>query len=258
MGLLSIAKTVPNCIDLLISTTSNIFTPHFTILYATGDKQRLVQQNEFSSKVMSLLMTAPLAGFIAFGEKFYTLWQPTKTAEEVKIIQILSILACVSYLFTCHSKTISSLFVVYNKLKNSVLVSLANGIINITLVLIIVNYITHNPSIDNKYGIFFIAGISSILISLKAFIFVPLYAAHIQKVKWSTYYPSILRGWLCFAVLLVIFMAVNHFTAASNWITFFTLCIICGIIGYVISLPLIFSKNEMSALIDKVKAKLQK
>ena len=112
MGLLSIANTVPHCIDNLITTIANIFTPRFTILYAKDNTDLLVEETKFSSKIMSFLMTAPLAGFIAFGNKFYTLWQPTKSPDEITIIQILSVLVCISYLFTCHTRTLSSLFTV--------------------------------------------------------------------------------------------------------------------------------------------------
>ncbi|MCQ2514308.1 MAG: oligosaccharide flippase family protein [Ruminococcus sp.] len=255
MGLLSIAKTVPNCIDLLISTIANIFTPHFTTLYATGDKERLVEENEFSSKVMSLIMTAPLAGFIAFGNKFYTLWQPTKTPEEIRIIQIISVLACVSYLFTCHSRTISSLFIVYNKLRPSVLVSFVNGILNVTIVLLLVIFVFKG---NNEMSAFVIAGVSSVLISLKAIIFVPIYSAHIQGIKWTTYYPSILRGWLCFGVLIALFAFINSCTTATDWLSFLSLCVVCGAGGYVISIPLIFNTKELSKLSAMVKSKINK
>lgn len=250
MGLLSIANTVPHCIDNLITTISNIFTPRFTILYAKGNTDLLVEETKFSSKIMSFLMTAPLAGFIAFGNKFYTLWQPTKSPEEIQIIQILSVLACLSYLFTCHTRTFSNLFTVCNKLKVSVLISLGSGVATIFIVLLLIKF--------TPLGVYAIAGVSSVFISLKAIIFVPLYAAHILKIKLTTYYKSIFRGWLCFAVIITIFLFVNNYVHTGGWLSFITFCVVCGIVGYAISLPLIFSKKELALIGTKIKKKFKK
>lgn len=250
MGLLSIANTVPHCINNFITTLANIFTPRFTILYAKNKLESLVSETKFSCKIMSFIMTVPLTGFIVFGNKFYTLWQPTKSAEEVLMIQILSVLACMSFLFTCHSRTLYNLFMVCNKLKVSVLVSLSNGVLTIIVVLLLIKF--------TPLGIYAIAGVSSVFISLKAILFVPMYAAHILKIKLTTYYPSIARGWLCFIVILPLFIVVNSFVSATNWFSFILLCLGSGIVGYIISLPLIFSKKEIQKLKLIVKKKLKR
>lgn len=250
MGLLSIAKTVPHCIDNLITTLSNIFTPNFTVLYAKGEKEKLISENQFSSKLLSFIMTVPLAGFMAFGYDFYSLWQPTKTPDEIQIIQILSVLACLSFLCTCHTKTLYSMFTVCNKLKPSVLISLCSGILNVILVLILVKF--------TDLGVFAVAGVSSVLISIKATVFVPLYTAHIMEVKLTTYYPSIIRGWICFFAVLILFIAINHFIIIGSWLVLIAVCLVGALIGYVISLPLIFSKKEMSKLKSTVMKKLKK
>lgn len=254
MGLLSIAKTVPNSIDSLIYTISNIFTPRFTILYAKNDKKKLIEENIFSTKVMSFLMTVPLAGFMAFGYKFYSLWQPTKTPEEVRIIQVLSVLACISYLFTCHSKTLYGVFTACNKLRMSALVSFVNGILNVAIVLSLIFF----TSLDENAIVYAIAGVSSALISLKAIFFVPMYAAHLLKIKLTTYYHSIARGWLCFAVVVTVFIFINSLVTTGSWLSFLTLCLVSGIIGYALSLPLVFSRKDIARLFGTVKKKFLK
>ena len=250
MGLLSIANTVPHCIDNLITTIANIFTPRFTILYAKDNTDLLVEETKFSSKIMSFLMTAPLAGFIAFGNKFYTLWQPTKSPDEITIIQILSVLVCISYLFTCHTRSLSSLFTVCNKLKASVLISLVCGVLTVIIVLLLIHF--------TPLGVYAIAGVSSVFIGLKAIVFVPLYAAHILKIKLTTYYRSIFRGWFCFAVVITMFIFINSFVHANSWISFLLLCVASGLAGYAVSVPLIFSRKELVLIKDKIKKKFKK
>lgn len=250
MGLLSISVTVPHCISQLITTIANIFTPRFTILYAKDKKDKLVEEAKFSQKIVSLIMTAPLAGFIAYGVKFYTLWQPTKSHEDILVIQILSALACISYISICHTRTLYSLFTVCNKLKANVLVSLAIGVVTVGCVLLLVTF--------TPLGVYAIAGLSSILISLKAMIFVPLYASHILDVKKTVFYPTIIRGWICFGVLCALFFAINSVIPSKNWLTFFGLCVGSGIAGYVISVPLILSRSETKRLKAKIVSKLKK
>lgn len=250
MGLLSISVTVPHCISQLITTLANIFTPRFTILYAKNKKRELVDEAKLSQKIVSLIMTVPLAGFIVYGMNFYTLWQPTKSPQEVLIIQILSVLACLSYMSMCHTRTLYSLFTVCNKLKANVLVSLSIGVVTVISVLLLINF--------TSLGVYAIAGVSSILICLKAMTFVPLYAAHILHIKKTVFYPTIIRGWICFAVICALFYLVNCFFGAKTWMQFLLVCFISGAAGYVISVPLILSKTEIVRLRHKLKAKLKK
>ena len=253
MGLMSIAKTVPNCITILISTIANVFAPHYTILYAKNDIDGLVTEVKFTSKILSFILTVPLAGFIVFGTDFYTLWQPTKSAEEIRIIQIISVLACVMYLFTAHTQALTMLNSVCNKMKLPVLVALGVGVTSTVSVLIIVNVFDFSDEI-NAY---IIAGMSSLLMSLRAIIFIPIYSAYLLKQKKTTFYPTILRGWLTFAVVAVMFAVIHHFVDINSWLVFLAVCVVIGVLGYILSIPLLFNKAELkkfkATILSKIK-----
>ena len=75
MGLLSIAKTVPLSFATLISTLANVFAPHYTILYSKNKIAELVYEVKFTSRIVSFILTIPIAGFMVFGYEFYRLWQ---------------------------------------------------------------------------------------------------------------------------------------------------------------------------------------
>ncbi len=249
MGLLSIAKTVPHSIDILITTISNIFTPRFTILYAKNQKEQLVEESKFSNSLVSFIMTTPLAIFIAFGNEFYTLWQPTKTPDEITTIQILSVLACLSFLFSCHTRTLNTLFTVCNKVRASVIVSLISGVVNVIVVLLLIKF--------TSLGMYAIAGASSVLMILKAVLFVPLYTSHILNVKYTTYYKTIFRGWLGFAVLIVILLLIEHFITVTSWLGLIITCMITAVLGYAVTFPLVFPEKSRKKIIGKVKAKIK-
>lgn len=247
MGVLSIAKTIPHCISSLIATLASVFTPHYTILYAQNNIKGLTKEVSFTSRIVSFILTVPIAGFIAFGYEFYTLWQPTKTPEEIQVIQILSVLTCIAYLFTAHTQCMTMLNSVCNKLKIPVLVSLGVGVLSIIITLLVINF--GNLGDNNVY---IIAGTSSVLMSLRAFFFIPIYSAYLLKQKWTTFFPSMLRGWLTFFVLILIFTATKSIFAINSWITFIAVCLVAGIIGYIISIPIMFSLNEFKMLKSKI------
>ena len=250
MGLLSIAKTVPNSIGNLTVTLGSVFTPHFTILYAKQKINELVEEAKFTTKIMSFILIVPFAGFIAFGTQFYTLWQPTKSPAEIQLIQIMSVLTCITFLCASQTQSLMMLNTVCNKLKLPVFVNLAIGVGSLAIVLIAVN--------TTDLGVYFIAGTSSILMGLRSLIFVPMYAAHILGCKVTTFYPTIIRGWITFAIMLVLFLIVNNIFALNSWISLLAVCIGVGIIGYIISLPLLFKKDELLKLKNKVTTKLKR
>lgn len=248
MGLMSIAKTVPNCITILITTIANVFAPHYTILYAKNNITGLVKEVKFTSKILSFILTVPLAGFIVFGTDFYTLWQPTKTADEIRIIQIISVLACIMYLFTAHTQALTMLNSVCNKMKLPVMVALGVGIVSTVAVLLIVN----NFNFGDEINAYIIAGTSSLIMSLRAIIFIPLYSAYLLKQKPTTFYPTIFRGWLTFAVVTALFIAIHQFVVINSWLTFLAICAIVGIMGYIVSIPLLFNKSELKKFTNKL------
>lgn len=252
MGVLSIAKTIPHCISSLITTLGAVFLPHYTILYAQNDIKGLVKEVSFTSKILSFVLTVPIAGFIAFGFEFYTLWQPTKTPEEIQVIQILSILTCITYLFTAHTQCMTMLNPVCNKMKVPVLVALGVGVLGVVITVLVLAF-----GNLGDYGVFVVAGTSSILMSLRAFFFIPIYSAYLLKQKWTTFFPSMIRGWITFFVLFGIFTLIGSIVTINSWFIFAVVCLIAGILGYVISIPILFSREEMKMFKAKLLNKLK-
>lgn len=253
MGILSIAKTVPSCLGNLIVTLGNVFTPHYTILYAKQDIDGLVEEVKFTSKIVCLIMTAPIAGFLAIGQQFYTIWQPTKTPEEILMIQVLSVLTCIMFLLATHTQCLMLLNTVCNKLKIPVLVNIGVGLLSTIIVILLLNFGNLGQN-----GVYAIAGVSSILMSLRALVFMPIYAAYLLKRKWTTFYGIIGRGWLGFAVCFGIFFAAGHFISIHSWMSLILVCLIFGVICYAVSVPLFFSRAEMKRLFSKIKKVVKK
>ena len=136
-------------------------------------------------------------------------------------------------------------------MKIPVLVALIVGVVSTGSVLLILNFTD-----TGSFGVYLIAGISSLLMSLRAILFIPIYSAHLLKQKKTTFYPPIIRGWIAFFVLIVIFSIANAVFTVNSWLSFILVCGICGVLGYVIIIPIMFNKSEIKQLTSKIKKKL--
>lgn len=244
-GILSIAKMVPTQVTALLATIGGVFTPLFIRIFAQGNVKELVEQVKFSMKVMTLIMTVPLAGFLIFGEKFYSVWLPYKTSEEILKIQILSVLSVLPNVFSAYIYTLYSINTVTNQLKVPVLVTLALSIFSTTIVFVLLK--------TTSLGIYAIAGVSSIVLILRILFFVPTYASHNLGIHFFTFYPLLIRGIFAFVVLCIFFAFVNVRVQVTNWSELLCLAIGCGVFGYLLNIFLVLNKKERTKLLAVVK-----
>lgn len=249
-GMLSIAKTVPGNIIALLGTLGGVFTPQFIKTYAENRIDDLVGQVKFSMKVMTLIMSVPLAGFLIFGTSFYSVWLPYKSQEEIIKIQILSVLTILPNVFSSYIYTLYSINTVTNKLKVPVMVTFILSIISIITVFLLLKYTT--------LGVYAVAGVSSIILVLRIVFFVPTYAAYNLGIKWTTFYPMLIRGLGCFAILCGIFYVVDSLVTISSWGDLFIVAFCCGAIGYIINLVTVLNSKERKKVICMVRGKIRK
>lgn len=248
MGLMSIAKTIPSSIAVLINTIANVFAPKYTILYAKNDIAGLVREVKLTARLQSFLLTVPIAGFMVFGEDFYRLWQPEQSPADIRIIAVMSILCCVMYLVTAHTQALTMLNAVCNRMRLPVLVTLGIGLASIGAVVVCL----HAFSLSEATAAYLITGISSCLMSLRALVFVPLYAAHLLKQRWTTFYPMLLRSLMNFALVALLFLLIRSQAVIHSWLSLAAVCAVSAVMGYGLSL-LLFSRKELATFLGRRK-----
>lgn len=248
MGTLSIAKTIPSAIVTLLSTIANVFLPQFTILYSKNKIQELVGETKFSIKILSLIMIVPIAGFIAFGQPFFSLWLPSKDISEIVQIQILSILTLLPNLASAYIYTLYSINTVTNKLKIPVILTTLLGVLSTVVTYILLK--------TTNLGIYAIAGVSSFILLARVLTFVPIYAAKNLRVKWNTFYPQLLKSILVSAIMVTFFSIVNKMMAITSWKNLILVAAMVGAIGYLLSFMLLLNNREKQKLINIVKEKV--
>lgn len=250
MGMLSIAKMVPTQLISFIGMVSNVFSPKMTMAYASRDKNAFLKEVFFSIKVCGALCSVPLIGFIAFGKAFFGLWMNSLSNSEIVQIQILSVLTLLPNIFSVYIFPLYNVNTITCKLKIPVLVSTGVGIANLGIVYVLLQ--------NTSFGIYAVAGVSSVLLLVRILLFVPMYAANNLKVKIFTFYPPIIRGAMASCFMLVIFYSVSKFIQINEWLDLICVGGACGIIGYIINYYIIFEYGERVKLVNLFKNKLNR
>ncbi len=250
MGILSIAKTIPTSIENLLATIANIFSPQFIMLYSKRKIKELINAVNFSIKIISFIMIVPLAGFIVFGNEFFSLWLPTKPQAEIQLIQVLSILSLLPYIISSCNYSLFILDTTTNKLKRPVLVTLIMSVLSTVATLIVLK--------NTNLGIYAVAGISSIFWSIKVFFFNTINAAKNLRVKWYTFYPQYLKNLVVFIIIIIVFSLLRNYFIINSWLKLALVAIIFAILGYVLTFLLLFKKDEKKKIFDAIKFKFNK
>lgn len=249
MGLLSIAKTVPQALTSLSGSIANLFYPKMAQAYARGDKADLVDRLDFAMRFTSAFMIVPLAGFIGFGPSFYVLWLPGRAAAELSEIQLLSVLTVVTLIASALVEPLYYANTLTTKIRGSVLIafgfSLATLAIEFPLILF--------TSLDK---LTVIAGVSSILMFVRHALVQPLYCAVVIGVRKRTFYKPLAREVLVLAVLWIVYALIDRTGVCTSWASLVAVALIAAVLGYAFELLALFGKGERTAIFGLIRGKL--
>ena len=236
MGLMSIAKTIPLHLVTFVGMIAGAFYPAMTISYAKDDKDDFIKETNFATGVCGFICAVPVVGVMVFGSHFYRLWLPSLTASEISTVQILSVMTLLPQYFSMYLFPLYQVNTLTCKLKIPSIINIVLGVLNVVIVFVLLKC--------TNLGLYAIAGVSSVLLSLRIVVFVPMYAAHSLKKKFRTFYPPLVRGLIFNAVLIALFSATSRFVIPGNMLSFIVWVGISGVAGYVIGLPVMFKKED--------------
>lgn len=246
MGALSLAKTVPNIIIGLAGSLTSIFVPTLTIDYAHNDKDSLKKNLKKGMRLTGVLLTIPLAILIIYGSEFYSLWVPS---QDAKVLQILSVLTCFGLIFTSGTQCLYNIFTVVNKLKvNSILV-LLSGLISSIIVFILMK--------TTNLGVFAIAGVSSFVNLARNMIYTLPFTAKYIGFRWNTFFPDVLSSVTSVIILVLVGTTIKQFIIVNSWIMLIIAAGITAILGLIINMFIVLSREERNFLLKLFKKKLK-
>lgn len=247
MGVLSVAKTIPNAINQLLGTIPGAFSPQFMIDYAEKKSDKLLSDINSAVKIMSVISCAPLVGLAVFGKTFFELWVPS---EDAVLLQILSILTVATTFVTAPIKPLYAIYTVTNKVKMESISVFIQGALS-TVVVFTLLAATKNWEIEHL-PLFIIAGTSTALGILRALTFTPMYAAYCLKLKKLTFYKSIVKALLSFVVAYSLESIIHRVLPSDTWFTLILSGAAASVLGVVCNMFVILNKAERNMLIGKV------
>ena len=244
-GDFSIAKTMPTFIGSLSGVVFGTFTANFNILYAKKQYDELLHEIKKSMVIVSFLISVPIGYFMVNSDYFFQLWVSSAyTTDMVWLSLIALILTATGY----STNTLYGVYTVTDKRKIPSFALLAAGILNISLMFILLKF--------TNLGVYAIALSSAISLGLRNIIFTPIYGARCLHLKKGTFYPYLLKGFIGIAIVAGITMLSRLFMEQITWITFALNAVIVCSLSLVVNYFYFLRKDERAYLWSVAQSKL--
>lgn len=247
MGILSVAKTIPVSITTMLNSVSGIFFPEMTQLYAENRLDELTLSINRSIKILALIFNIPVVFLMTFGDCFYLRWQPSLDSGE---LQILSLLTICTLLVSGSTAAVFGIFTITNKLKFHSLTSLAFGVMNLVIVVMLLK------AVPIEYGLYVVAGISSVLIIIRNYTITFPYAAKCVGQKWYAFHIPSLKTVFGALIAAALCYVIRFVYVPLSWIGLLLCGVLSTIICTVVNAFIIFNKDDRKYLIQIVKNKI--
>ena len=226
MGLLSIARTIPNNITSVINTIAPLFTPMFLLWFTKGEVPRLVKSVKESINNMALILFVPITGIIVYSSDFYSLWQKSLNSDEIATITMLSSLTVIQAYFNATTSTMAQISVVVNKLKIPVIVTLLCGVVSLVVEILMIKVF--------NMGLLSIVVSTTVVIIIRYIFFNSIYVARCLNISPKEFLTTILRTWILIPVLLIVMISIKEAIPISSWGVFLIDAIMSAVAGYIL------------------------
>lgn len=244
MGILSIAKTLPNLLQQLSASLTRAFAPELTINYATGNHDKLKKDINRSMQMTGTILTIFVAGFIVFGKDFFQLWVPSQDAQ---LLAILSALSFLGYIFTSGTQILYNVFSTTNKVKESSIAQLTSGIISILVTFILIK--------TTNLGLYAVAGVSTVCNFIRNMSFTLPMTAKYLGFKKSVFFPTVLKTFISTLLISLIGWLIIYLIPITGWFILLLDAIIVGLIGLILNLFIMLTKEDRIRIISKIRRK---
>ena len=247
MGIISLSKSLPSIMSTFSETIRGVFGPELTIAYAKGDKKGILSCIRKSMKITSVIITIPAAGIIVMSDALYTLWMPS---QDAKLLQVLTSLAILNYVFSSGISVLNNVFTAVNKVKTNSVALIITGLASISVTVLFIKF--------TDFGIYAVAGVSSVMMIVKNIIFMLPVTSRMLGFKWYQFFPQVGTSILSSLLIIIVGILVRIFMPVNSWLMFFITCIIIGLIGLGLNMMIVLNKEERNYLIGIVREKTKR
>lgn len=240
-GQLAIVKTISTVCTTLFQLVSHPLQPIQLKYFAANDKKQLVNSFKLGVKINGMLSNILFAGFAIFGSVYYKLWTP---GEDYVLLQSVSIVVILGSII---EGAVHPLYYAYTlTLKNKIpcYVTIASGVCNVAGMFFLLEY--------TNADIYAVVGTTAVLTWLVNFVFNPIYAAKSLNVSKWTFYPILLRHILSCVLMTAAFYGISRIWFPDTWLELLAVALICAVVGAVIHLAMVLSREEMKKILHNL------
>jgi membrane protein EpsK len=163
----------------IIGIFSTVFGPLTLTLYANQQIDKLIEFTKLTTKLLGILSSVIAVIIVYFAKDILRVWLGVEFEEYTFILQVM-----IFHLgFNLAYSSIVNINIAYNKAEIPGIVTLLTGVLNICLGIVLIKY--------TSLGILAVAISGFISLTIKNFVFTPLYAAKIMGIQWYTYIRTI-------------------------------------------------------------------
>lgn len=246
-GEYSLAKITPALVLNFLAMLSGSFYPQFNILFAQGKKDELFTLVKKSIKIVGLFVSIAIGILVVYSDSFYNLWIP---GENAKMLHWLTIVTVVPMIFGGSINPVFGLFSTTNKLRIPSLVLLGAGILNTTVVFILLK--------TTNLGIWAIAITGAVQGGLRNALFTPIYGAKCIGQKWYSFFPTMMKAILGLSFVVVTGFAFKTFMPNDSWLTLALTVMLTSVTAVSINIFIIMNSNDRQYLKTIILQKIKK
>lgn len=246
-AVLGYAKVLPTTLSTLMGSVIGIFNPQITIAYAKEDTEELVQVIKSCNRMLIFLLSIPLAFLTIYAKEFYKIWMPEENAS---VLYSLTILAVGTLYVSMSIQVLYHVFIITKKVKENSLVMLLSGVLFTLIVFILLK--------TTNWGIYAVAGVSTVIGLIRNLTFTPMYAAKSLGVKWYRFYSDIGLGFVSIGSIVVLGMLSKQIVTIDSYFSLFLIGIPTGFVAVIMNYFIILTRNERAIILDKVKQSVNK
>lgn len=244
MGVLSVAKTMPNAIITLATTLNSNLEPELVIAYAKGGPKGILERLRFDIRLSNLILAVPIAVFCTLAVPFYVLWMPSLDSVELSVLSVLTIMA---YIPWSGPQVLYNVFTATNHLKVNSSAFMAGSILNILVVLALLFF--------TDLGVYAIAGTSAAITIVRNLVVTAPYIARLLGLKWSAFYPEVGLSILSFFTSALISIAVSTLIGISSWLSLGISIVLSCLFGWVATLFISFGSKDRNRIFHLIRSK---
>lgn len=241
MGELAIAKTIGTMSISIYQMISHAFQPLLLKTYAKNEKEKLLDRLFLAMKISGFFMGVFFVFFVTQGKAFYKIWIPTQNIERIYILTIITLLSSVL------EGIMGPLYYIYTlAVKNKIpcIVTVCGGILNVGVMYILLK--------ETYLGVYAVVGTTAVIMLFINFVTNPIYMAKCLNIKWTIFYPVIMKYILSIIVSLVFCSGVVRMFVVEHWGDLFLILGIETLLFVCIYIFMMFNKNERDVMLQRI------